>query len=79
MADIADLAHEAEELHREHALQARQRRAMDMSGPINALRSTECIDCAEQIDPARWTAMRGCTARCVDCANIHEEHLRHGR
>jgi len=71
MADIADRAHDLEELQRKVALNAvqskpRQPQARDTNGRII------CIDCGVVIPPLRLKHIPG-VLRCIDCQQIHEQ------
>jgi phage/conjugal plasmid C-4 type zinc finger TraR family protein len=65
VTDFADVAAAREQADREHALAARPR-------PV-ALRhmTDECIDCGDDIPPARKAAIPD-AARCLDCQERHE-------
>jgi RNA polymerase-binding transcription factor DksA len=66
--DEMDHAQAAEELDRERALAAmRERIDSAMVARADALDGL-CIDCGEEIAPARIAALNGRCERCIDCA-----------
>lgn len=67
--DIFDQAQFLEELHREESLTAQ---AMKM-GSGHSL--SHCMDCGEEISPARAKLIRG-VKRCVGCQEFFEQEGR---
>jgi RNA polymerase-binding transcription factor DksA len=75
MADIVDNAQAREEMDRDIALRAVQERIAESFGKRDPNSDTLCIDCDEEIEPARLAAVPR-TARCACCANAWEQRLR---
>jgi phage/conjugal plasmid C-4 type zinc finger TraR family protein len=72
--DIADQAHEVEELHREQALRAalmKKTIVVKMATAAAAFQITECVDCSEPIPRERLQVYPAAT-RCVECQGKHE-------
>lgn len=70
MSDISDKASEIEQLQRELALKRHQNKRQ-VSSPY-------CVDCGDDIPPARLQAIQGC-CRCVSCQQIYEQQARNYR
>lgn len=79
MADVADLAGDIEQAHRDRALAAQRDESARMARIEEAMFSrgdrTTCRDCGEQIEPGRLRALSH-ASRCADCARIAERRLR---
>lgn len=73
MADEVDRAQAREEHDRALALAAHQARA---AAAAQASPDGLCIQCGEDIEPARLDALRGATSRCIECATAHELRMR---
>lgn len=75
MADIADRAHETEELHRRLALERLQREIA--AGQVLET-AKNCCECGDMIPSARQAAMPG-TQHCTPCASKLETRSRQYR
>lgn len=71
-----DRAQAREEQDRALALQAAQARIAASFAPRDPSAGTNCLDCEQPIEPARFAALRGCCSRCFQCAERHEHRLR---
>lgn len=71
-----DRAQAREEQDRELALRAAQARIAASFEPRDPAAGTDCLDCAQPIEPARLAALRGCCSRCIQCAERFEHRLR---
>ena len=63
--DLADRASRLEAAERASGIEKAKRKANGGSG------REMCIDCEEEIEPARRAALRG-TQRCLDCQTLRE-------
>lgn len=72
MADIADLAADAEQIYRDQAL-ARIKSEIAAGAVLET--ADNCIDCGEMIPSARQAAVPG-TQRCTHCAGRAEKGMR---
>lgn len=73
MADDIDRAQAREELDRDFALAAMQRRIAASFAPRDGAVDGTCLDCAEPIEPARLAVLRGCCSRCIGCQEQWEK------
>jgi DnaK suppressor protein len=78
--DVFDRAQELNEMFRAQALKAHfVRRDSPSPNPSHQGRGEiVCIDCGEEIDPARIKANPD-AVRCIECQNKHERSERYGR
>lgn len=72
MADIADRAHETEELHRRLAL---ERLHKEIASGLVLETAKNCCNCGEMIPSARQAAVPG-TQHCTPCASQLESRAR---
>lgn len=66
MTDIYDQASAIEQMQRQHAI---DKQRANTAGPD--LRYEHCMDCGDDIDPARRKAVRNCR-RCIACETAAE-------
>lgn len=76
MTDDMDRAQAQEAFDREVALQNTAARIAAAMVPRNPGVDRRCVDCPRQIEEERWVALRGCTSRCISCAQLYERKVR---
>lgn len=77
MSDIVDQAQLTEAQTLAAALAERDRRVAEALRPATEADQADCLECGEEIDPARRKALPR-VATCIDCARDFELRMRQG-
>ncbi|MGP1664857.1 MAG: hypothetical protein ACTS5I_02870 [Rhodanobacter sp.] len=76
MTDDMDHAQALDEFDRNVAVRNTQARVAAALSPRDSRIDGLCIECEQAIEPERLAALRGCTSRCVHCAQQFEQRAK---